>query len=363
MFGSDFNKTTRREAAGMIANEKLFPGCGEGKCHGEFDSDKSIFSLLIFDSSTPSSRDLIKTIRWSLRYRLQYNFLSTRGGRETEISMFFEANRVESLIGIEGLPWRWRLRCFSGLGRKMEGWKVGCWHANVLRGLFEDLNLVSVYLWEIWEDFGWFWAQYREIIMKYAAEVTEWSKITFSWRLKHEKNSQNNPKPSGIIKWLEILFQPPELYSSTALQKLIFLNFSLLLLLAGKSFTLTICISTTPVQIATYTKAIKVTVDGPRWVSSFWAESFLRLIWDNKFLFGEIEFPESRAAKSVIKAFIRSLLVLAFPTTHWLAAFNSSSVSQSGFDDFLLGFLICSSEFLAVLRINFHDDAFHFGES
>ncbi|CRK96686.1 CLUMA_CG010019, isoform A [Clunio marinus] len=32
----------------------------------------------------------------------------------------------------------------------------------------------------------------------------------------------------------------------------------------GKSFTLTICISTTPMQIATYTKAIKVTVDGPR---------------------------------------------------------------------------------------------------
>lgn len=35
-------------------------------------------------------------------------------------------------------------------------------------------------------------------------------------------------------------------------------------LLAGKSFTLTIVISTNPIQIATYTKAIKVTVDGPR---------------------------------------------------------------------------------------------------
>ncbi|XP_059616820.1 segmentation protein Runt [Phlebotomus argentipes] len=32
----------------------------------------------------------------------------------------------------------------------------------------------------------------------------------------------------------------------------------------GKSFTLTIVISTVPMQIATYTKAIKVTVDGPR---------------------------------------------------------------------------------------------------
>lgn len=32
----------------------------------------------------------------------------------------------------------------------------------------------------------------------------------------------------------------------------------------GKSFTLTITIATYPVQIASYTKAIKVTVDGPR---------------------------------------------------------------------------------------------------
>ncbi|KAK7084674.1 Runt-related transcription factor 2 [Halocaridina rubra] len=32
----------------------------------------------------------------------------------------------------------------------------------------------------------------------------------------------------------------------------------------GKSFLLTITISTTPPQVATYSKAIKVTVDGPR---------------------------------------------------------------------------------------------------
>lgn len=32
----------------------------------------------------------------------------------------------------------------------------------------------------------------------------------------------------------------------------------------GKSFSLTIQISTVPFQVATYTKAIKVTVDGPR---------------------------------------------------------------------------------------------------
>lgn len=38
----------------------------------------------------------------------------------------------------------------------------------------------------------------------------------------------------------------------------------LLLLLPGKSFSLTIVISTIPVQVASYMKAIKVTVDGPR---------------------------------------------------------------------------------------------------
>lgn len=32
----------------------------------------------------------------------------------------------------------------------------------------------------------------------------------------------------------------------------------------GKSFTLTISFSTTPPQVVTYNKAIKVTVDGPR---------------------------------------------------------------------------------------------------
>lgn len=32
----------------------------------------------------------------------------------------------------------------------------------------------------------------------------------------------------------------------------------------GKSFSITITVSTTPPQVATYTRAIKVTVDGPR---------------------------------------------------------------------------------------------------
>lgn len=37
-----------------------------------------------------------------------------------------------------------------------------------------------------------------------------------------------------------------------------------LIFVAGKSFSLTITLSTNPPQIATYNKAIKVTVDGPR---------------------------------------------------------------------------------------------------
>lgn len=36
------------------------------------------------------------------------------------------------------------------------------------------------------------------------------------------------------------------------------------LMCSGKSFTVTITVSTIPPQVTTYTKAIKVTVDGPR---------------------------------------------------------------------------------------------------
>lgn len=35
-------------------------------------------------------------------------------------------------------------------------------------------------------------------------------------------------------------------------------------MLSGKSFTLTITVNTEPPQVATYVRAIKVTVDGPR---------------------------------------------------------------------------------------------------
>lgn len=42
-------------------------------------------------------------------------------------------------------------------------------------------------------------------------------------------------------------------------------NFSLLFSFpTGKSFSLTITVSTSPMQVTTYGKAIKVTVDGPR---------------------------------------------------------------------------------------------------
>ncbi|KAG8234280.1 hypothetical protein J437_LFUL006525 [Ladona fulva] len=34
--------------------------------------------------------------------------------------------------------------------------------------------------------------------------------------------------------------------------------------ISGKSFSLTIIVSSSPPQVATYNKAIKVTVDGPR---------------------------------------------------------------------------------------------------
>lgn len=43
-----------------------------------------------------------------------------------------------------------------------------------------------------------------------------------------------------------------------------FMKYLFLCSCLGKSFSLTICISTVPAQVTTYMKAIKVTVDGPR---------------------------------------------------------------------------------------------------
>lgn len=45
---------------------------------------------------------------------------------------------------------------------------------------------------------------------------------------------------------------------------LIFFFIMNILLFLGKSFTLTIMLNSCPPQVATYSKAIKVTVDGPR---------------------------------------------------------------------------------------------------
>ncbi|XP_018327131.1 uncharacterized protein LOC108738268 [Agrilus planipennis] len=59
----------------------------------------------------------------------------------------------------------------------------------------------------------------------------------------------------------------------------------------GKSFTLTIMISTTPPQVATYNKAIKVTVDGPREPRSKTMFSFLGQQQQFHFAFGQRPFP------------------------------------------------------------------------
>lgn len=55
----------------------------------------------------------------------------------------------------------------------------------------------------------------------------------------------------------------------------IFINFYFILF-SGKSFTLTITVSTSPPQVATYNKAIKVTVDGPREPRSKTSKSFIK---------------------------------------------------------------------------------------
>lgn len=47
----------------------------------------------------------------------------------------------------------------------------------------------------------------------------------------------------------------------------------------GKSFTLTITVFTNPPQVATYHRAIKITVDGPREPRSKWALSGLETLW------------------------------------------------------------------------------------
>lgn len=58
-------------------------------------------------------------------------------------------------------------------------------------------------------------------------------------------------------RFANMLIGFPALYQPTSL-------YSHLLTVSGKSFTLTITVSSSPPQVTTYSKAIKVTVDGPR---------------------------------------------------------------------------------------------------
>lgn len=60
-----------------------------------------------------------------------------------------------------------------------------------------------------------------------------------------------------IVLYFWLIRNPSNRFSLTP-------NFLIFFLFLGKSFTLTITISTNPPMVATYNKAIKVTVDGPR---------------------------------------------------------------------------------------------------
>lgn len=70
------------------------------------------------------------------------------------------------------------------------------------------------------------------------------------WSIFHA-NTRLNVNPSSFIKCCLVSDSPdPDIH--------------LIFWITGKSFMLTITVSTNPPQVATYTKAIKVTVDGPR---------------------------------------------------------------------------------------------------
>ncbi|KAG7209803.1 hypothetical protein KM043_011419 [Ampulex compressa] len=114
-----------------------------------------------------------------------------------------------------------------------------------------------------------------------------------------------------------------ELRNSTALMKNQVAKFNDLRFVGrsgrGKSFTLTITVSTTPPQVATYTKAIKVTVDGPREPRSKTTnrrefrvaelELGLRLDYQDG---GDLALPPSVSAPPVSNAFPRRCWFVAF---------------------------------------------------
>lgn len=100
-------------------------------------------------------------------------------------------------------------------------------------------------------------------------------------RLQHTLTSSSrrfNQNDSRIFYWFQFFTLPSPWLALLCWQfsanLLIFSPLTLLSRHVGKSFTLTIVISTTPLQIALYTKAIKVTVDGPRWVRAAVAMNF-----------------------------------------------------------------------------------------
>lgn len=75
------------------------------------------------------------------------------------------------------------------------------------------------------------------------------------------------------------------------MKPIFFIKTFLSLFVLGKSFTLTITVSTSPPHVATYNKAIKVTVDGPREPRSKTSKlklfQFIFILFEGVFSFGE----------------------------------------------------------------------------
>lgn len=67
-------------------------------------------------------------------------------------------------------------------------------------------------------------------------------------------------RPPLITTKYDYFLTDPLLYSIN-INSIFFFPYNIF---SGKSFTITITVSTSPPQVATYGKAIKVTVDGPR---------------------------------------------------------------------------------------------------
>ncbi len=83
---------------------------------------------------------------------------------------------------------------------------------------------------------------------------------------------------SSFISQFPVIVQDSPFFVRHRLDRFRRKYISFLFFLPGKSFTLTITVASNPPQIATYNKAIKVTVDGPREPRSKTRESELYLI-------------------------------------------------------------------------------------